>query len=115
MTREKSFPLPHDCKAQIQSPDRTFLCFHMPEGASQLGSPRRQCCTVVRAGSQASRFAKLVLGAWKNPRNNIGAVVSGLLCHQGFDGTAHDERKNKDIKALGQSDSEETDPVWTGF
>lgn len=43
-------------------------------------------------------------------------VISGLLCHRGFNGTAHDgRRKNKDIKTLGQSDSEERDPEWTGF
>lgn len=40
-----------------------------------------------------------------------------MLCRQGFDGMEYDVvRKNKAIMTLSQkSDSEETDPVWTGF
>lgn len=40
-----------------------------------------------------------------------------MLCRQGFDGMECDVvRKNKDIMTLSQkSDSEETDPAWTGF
>lgn len=76
--------------------------FHMPKSILHCCMPGSCPAQLSELEHKHHNLQKLVSAAWKNPRNSSGAIISGTLCCQGFDGTEYNVRKNKDSKTLSQ-------------